>query len=89
MQIQIITLTRKRISLEIDSDTTIATIKEKLMDKEGIPPDAQRLIYPSKHVELVDDFKTAADYGMTSDRGLVEGTTCLRLLLKMMMMNRL
>ncbi|XP_043324864.1 NEDD8-like [Cervus canadensis] len=57
--IKVKTLTGKEIEIDIEPTDKVERIKERVEEKEGIPPQQQRLIYSGKQM---NDEKTAADY---------------------------
>jgi ubiquitin-like protein Nedd8 len=71
MMVKVKTLTGKEIEIDIEQEDTIERIKERVEEKEGIPPEQQRLIFGGKQMS---DEKTAKDFS-------IEGGSVLHLVL--------
>jgi ubiquitin len=60
MQVFVKTLTGKTVSVEVEPGDSIETLKHKIQEKEGIPPDQQRIIFGGKQLQGAE--KTLGDF---------------------------
>jgi len=64
MQIYVKTITGKSVPLGVELSDSIANIKAKVYEKEGVNPEIQNLIFSAKKLE---NDKTLADYEITGE----------------------
>ena len=67
MQVFVKTLSGKSISVEVQPDESVESLKAKIQAKEGIPPDQQRIIFGGKQL---DSLKSISDYDIDEDSTL-------------------
>jgi len=67
MQLFVKTLTGKTVSIEVEENESIEDVKAKISEKEGIPPEQQRLIFGGQQLQ---DAKTLDDYDVGDDATL-------------------
>ncbi len=72
MQLFVKTLTGKTVSVEAESGDSIDTLKHKIQEKEGIPPDQQRIIFGGKQLQGAD--KTIGDFDIEARIGCCAAT---------------
>ena len=67
MQVFVKTLTGKTISVDVEPDESVESLKAKIQEKEGVPPDQQRIIFGGKQL---DGLKSLSDYDIDDDSTL-------------------
>lgn len=67
MQLFVKTLTGKTVSVDVEEGESVEDVKAKIAEKEGIPPEQQRLIFGGQQLQ---DGKTLDDYDVGDDATL-------------------
>ncbi len=69
MQLFVKTLTGKTVSVEVEASDSIDVLKHKIQEKEGIPPDQQRIIFGGK--QLQGSEKTVGDFDIEARNSIL------------------
>lgn len=67
MQLFVKTLSGKTVSIDVEEGESIEEVKEKISEKEGVPPEQQRLVFGGQQLQ---DSKTLDDYDVGDDATL-------------------
>ena len=64
LQVFVKTFAGKTLTVEVEPDESVESLKNKLQSKEGIPPNQQRILFGGKQL---DSKKSISDYGIEDE----------------------